>query len=91
VLFQQGGETVAYALYWGNPHEIYLRHLYVIRNRRREGIGRQVMHILRDQIWPSDVRLTVEVLLRNTVALAFWRAMGYQDFSMKLEILPKQP
>jgi ribosomal protein S18 acetylase RimI-like enzyme len=59
-----------------------------MRNRRRQGVGRQVMEILRSKIWPKNKRLTVEVLVSNTAATAFWRAMGYRDYSLMLEILP---
>lgn len=88
ILFEEGGELVAYALYREEPEDLYLRQLFVVRNRRRLGIGRAAMEILRTQIWPMDKRLTVEVLVHNTAAVAFWRAAGYQDYSLKLEILP---
>ncbi len=86
VIFEDNGEVVAYALYRKQPEEIYLRQLFVVRNQRRQGIGRQAVEILRTQIWPGNKRLTVEVLVYNTAAIAFWRAVGYQDYSLKLEI-----
>lgn len=89
IIFKEGKETVAYALYREEPKEIYLRQLFVVRNRRRQGIGRQAMEILRSKIWPKNKRLTVEVLVKNEAAVAFWRAVGYKDYSLKLEILPK--
>jgi ribosomal protein S18 acetylase RimI-like enzyme len=88
VLFEQDGEVVAHALYREQPEEIYLRQLFVMRNRRRQGLGRRAMEILRTQIWPKHKRLTVEVLVQNEAAVAFWRAMGYRDYSLALEILP---
>jgi predicted acetyltransferase len=89
VIFEDDGETVAYALFREQPEEIYLRHLFVLRNRRREGIGRMAFEILRAKIWPANRRLTVEVLVQNITAVAFWRAVGYKDYSLKLEIIPK--
>ena len=65
----------AYALFREMPAEVYLRQLFVARESRRQGIGRQVLSILRTHFWPSGKRLTVEVLTANTDALAFWRAM----------------
>src|SRR5438105_7210323 len=88
VIFEDGNESVAYALYREQMEEIHLRQLFVIRNRRRRGIGRQAIEILRAQIWPKDKRLTVEVLVKNTAAVAFWRSVGYVDYSLTLEILP---
>ena len=88
VLFGTAADPVAYALYREDPKEIYLRQLFVRRDRRREGIGRAAMEVLRSQVWPKGKRLTVDVLTSNTRAIAFWRAMGYQDYALTLEILP---
>ena len=88
VLFEDGGEAVAYALYREQPEEIYLRQLFVARNRRRQGIGRKAIEILRSEIWPKNKRLTVDVLIQNTAAVAFWRSVGYKDYCLTLEILP---
>jgi ribosomal protein S18 acetylase RimI-like enzyme len=88
VIFEDGGAVVAYALYGEQPEEIYLRQLFVVRDRRRQGIGHQAMEILRSQLWPKNKRLTVGVLVQNTAAIAFWRAMGYRDYSLTMEILP---
>ena len=58
LLFEEGGAVAAYALYREGPDEIYLRHLFVVRDRRRRGFGRRVMEMLREQIWPRGKRLT---------------------------------
>ncbi len=89
VIFETGGEVVAYALFREQPEEIYLRQLFVVRDRRRDGIGREAVEILRTKIWPANKRLTVEVLVQNITAVAFWRTVGYKDYSLKLEIMPK--
>jgi predicted acetyltransferase len=89
VIFVEGNAVVAYALFREEAREIYLRQLFVVRNRRRQGIGREAIKILRTKIWPKDKRLTVDVLVKNESAVAFWRAMGYADYSLMLEILPK--
>jgi GNAT superfamily N-acetyltransferase len=88
VIFENAGAVVAYALYCDLPEEIYLRQFFVVRGQRRKGAGRQAFEILRTKIWPLGRRLTVEVLVQNSAAVAFWRSVGYQDYSLKLEILP---
>jgi len=90
VLFEAGGQTVAYALYREQPDEIYLRQLFVARGRRRQGIGRGAVEVLRSEVWPRHKRLTVEALVQNSAALAFWRAVGYRDYSLTLEIMPER-
>lgn len=86
VIFEDGGEVVAYALYREQAEEIYLRQLFVARHRRRQGHGRRAVETLRSEIWPRNKRLTVDVLLHNTVAIAFWRSVGYKDYLLGLEI-----
>src|SRR5664280_1728058 len=88
MIFESGGEVVAYVLYREQPEEIYLRQLFVVRNQRRNGIGKEAVKILRSKIWPKNKRLTVEVLVQNEAAAAFWRAVGYKDYCLTLEILP---
>ena len=90
MLFENGGEVVAYALYREQPEEIYLRQLFVVRNRRGKGLGKEAVKILLSKIWPKNKRLTVEVLVQNEAAVAFWRAVGYKDYSLTLEILPNK-
>jgi ribosomal protein S18 acetylase RimI-like enzyme len=84
------GKIIAYALYRESEQEIYLRHLFVCVDFRRRGIGRTMMNYLIHTVWPKEKRLTVEVLVNNLPALAFWRSIGYHDYSLELEILPHQ-
>jgi predicted acetyltransferase len=88
VLFENDGEVLAYALFREQPEEIYLRQLFVVRHHRRKGFGRAAFEILQTKIWPANKRLTVDALTHNHAAIAFWRAVGCQDYSLKLEILP---
>ena len=88
VIYEDSGEIVAYALFREEPKQIYLRQLFVVRHRRSQGLGRQAVEILRSQVWPKTKRLTVDVLITNQRALAFWRSVGYTDYCVTLEIAP---
>ena len=89
VIFEDSREQVAYALFREMKDEIYLRHFFVVRHRRREGLGRCAMkHLF--EMWPHGKRLTVSVLVHNLPALAFWRAVGYADYMLTLEIMPER-
>lgn len=89
VIFEEQGAVVAYALYREQSNEIYLRQLFTVRDRRSRGIGRRAMDFLRNEIWSRSKRLTVDVLVSNQRAVTFWRAVGYSDYSLALEILPE--
>lgn len=88
-LFETDGEVVAYALFRETADEIHLRQFFVARHRRREGLGRRAMADMLTDVWPRTKRLTVAVLTANARGVAFWRAMGYVDYDLTLEILPR--
>jgi ribosomal protein S18 acetylase RimI-like enzyme len=88
ILFEEN-EIVAYALYRNSGDSTHLRQLFVHRAHRRKGIGRRAMNTLFQEIWPKDQRITVDVLTHNSAALGFWRAVGFSDYSLTLEKLPK--
>jgi len=88
MLFENDAEVVAYALYREEPALIYLRQFFVQRHCRRQGFGRQAFHLLRTQIWPAHKRLTVEVLTSNHAAISFYKAAGFCEYCLMLEIPP---
>lgn len=81
-------KPVAYSLYKKEETLIYIRQFYVRSDHRRKGVGSAAVALLRSQIWPAGVRLTVEVLCNNTAGVAFWRSVGYKDYCLALEIMP---
>ncbi len=89
VIFEDDRGIAAYALYREDEHTIHLRHFFVARDRRRAGLGRQAMKLLCSEIWAGHKRLTVEVLCANTAAIAFYKAAGYAEYSLCLEMLPR--
>lgn len=88
VLFTSNDEPVVYALYRPDPASIYLRQFFVRRDRRRLGFGRDAIALLRREVWPRNVRLTLDVLCHNHAGIAFWRSVGYRDYCLTLEIQP---
>ena len=89
VLFEQDGKVVAYALYTKHRHDdetIHLRQIFVERGHRRTGVGREAMRILKEEVWPKEKRLTVGVLVDNHAAIAFYKAVGFHEYSLELEI-----
>lgn len=89
VLFAEDSTVVAYALFRETDAEIHLRQFLVVRHRRREGFGRRAIQEL-FAIWPRHKRWTVSVLVKNAPAVAFWREMGYLDYDLTLEIMPRE-
>jgi GNAT superfamily N-acetyltransferase len=87
VIFELAGRPAAYALYRAVSEGIYLRQFFVDRAQRRAGIGRAAIDLLRDEIWPPGTRVTVEVLASNRRGYDFWRAVGFRDYAITLELM----
>ena len=88
VIFEDDSDVVAYAVYLEDDRQVYLRHFFVVPHRRRAGEGREAIRHLREQLWSRDKRLVVEVLWHNERGVRFWKAMGFREYSLALEILP---
>jgi ribosomal protein S18 acetylase RimI-like enzyme len=89
VIFRDA-EPVAYSVFRYDVG-VNIRQFFVRRDRRREGIGRAAFELLRRQVWPEGMRLTVDALCANSAALAFWRSLGFRDYCLTLEIPPEPP
>jgi len=85
VLFEDAGGAVGYALFRRNPEHIYLRQFFVRAADRRRGIGRAAFEWLRENAWVHR-RVRVEVLVGNAAGVAFWRAVGFRDYCLTLEL-----
>ena len=86
VLFEHEGRAAAYALYrLDDDGSVYLRHFFVCRHCRRQGVGREAIRQLRETIWPPGKRILLEVLLHNERGLRFWHAVGFEDHAFVLQ------
>lgn len=66
----------------------FLRQFFVERKLRRQGIGRAAFTVLRQSVWAPSARITLEVLVHNVAATAFWRAIGFRDYALGMELVP---
>jgi GNAT superfamily N-acetyltransferase len=80
--------AVAYALWRRDPEGVYLRHFFVDRAHRRRGVGGRALAILLSQVFPRGARVVVECLVGNARGLAFWRSIGFTDYSLTLHASP---
>jgi len=88
VLAERDGHSLGYALFRLEEATIFLRHLYVAPEARRQGLGRALYRHLRDHLWPADWPVRLEVLATNKRGQAFWGALGFETFSLTLQQSP---
>jgi len=86
VLFTEDDDTVAYALYRddgrGGHH---ICQFFVTRERRRQGVGRQAMEMLADEVLRRGARVVLEVLTANSAARGFYESLGFATYALTLE------
>ncbi|APV48881.1 GNAT family N-acetyltransferase [Betaproteobacteria bacterium GR16-43] len=85
-IFEVSGSPVGYALYRVGPEHVYLRQLFVRSDFRRRGFGRQALEWLWRNSWAGAPRLRIDVLVGNTSGAAFWRAVGFKDYCLTMEM-----
>ncbi len=86
VVFMLAGVDVGYALYRREPEYVYLRQFWVDRMYRGRGIGRFALQWLQQNPWRKAKQIRLEVLLGNERAIAFWRAVGFIDYALTMEM-----
>ena len=75
-----------YALWRPEPDHVYLRQFFIAPKYRRRGFGRKAIALLRQDAWPRQTRLRLEVLVGNESGIAFWRSIGLEPYCLTMEM-----
>ncbi len=90
LLFREHGETVAYALVSVEDDDsAYIRHFFVLPAHRGGGVGRRAVTTLLREVIPPAARITLDVLASNRAGHGFWRSVGFRDYAIRMEHLPR--
>jgi GNAT superfamily N-acetyltransferase len=91
VIAEECGVVVGYALFRREPDHVYLRQLFVQRDTRRRGMGRRIVQWLIGNVGRDAARVRIEVLVGNEAARSFWKAIGFHEYCVTMELeLPKR-
>ena len=86
LLFRRGERVTGYAAWRLEDRGIYLRHFFICRDQRRQGSGRAAMTLLCRDVFRKDRPIQIEAAVWNKDAIAFWHAIGFQDFGLSMEL-----
>ena len=86
VLFEDEQGTAGYALFKRDPDWVYLRQFFVQPERRRCGIGKAALTWLLENVWNDAPRIRLDVLIGNSLGIAFWRSVGFGDYCLTMEM-----
>jgi len=81
-----GQTDIGYALYRQDPEWLYLRQIFIINSMRRKGFGRRFIEWLKNNPWKKCKRIRTDVLFDNIVGIDFWKAVGFQEYCITLEM-----
>ncbi|HLK61507.1 MAG TPA: GNAT family N-acetyltransferase [Chthonomonadaceae bacterium] len=88
VLFLREQEVVGYAVYQPRqePYEpdrplVFIRHFYIERKHRHQGLGRQAFSLLVEEQFPAGCRVALEVLASNPLGQRFWERLGFRLYA----------
>ncbi len=84
-LIRLDGKIVGYCLYRDDGGLIYIRHLFIARDHRREGFGEHIIRWLRINVW-NDQPIRMDVLCGNKTGIQFWRGIGFKDYAITMEL-----
>jgi predicted acetyltransferase len=65
---------------------VYIRHFYIVRDQRQRGLGRQAIQVLRQNRFPANSTITLDVLSANPGGQAFWSSLGFEPYSTTLKL-----
>jgi ribosomal protein S18 acetylase RimI-like enzyme len=86
--------VVGYAIYrlqrseFDNRETVYIRHYYIERDYRRLGYGRAGLEQLKNERFPAATTVYLEVLTHNIRGRIFWKAMGFEEYSVTMRLEP---
>ena len=86
LLFRRGARVAGYVAWRVEDRGAYLRHFFICRDQRRQGWGRAAMQQLCREIFPKERPIQIEATIGNEAGIAFWRAIGFQDFGLSMEL-----
>jgi GNAT superfamily N-acetyltransferase len=88
---------VGYAVYQfrqdiHDPHKVvvYLRQLYIERERRSNGLGSRAVKMLAQTRFPTDCTMELEVLVSNPRGTRFWSRVGFRPYCMTMKLENKE-
>ena len=86
LLFRRGVRIAGYAAWRLEDRGAYLRHFFICRDQRRQGWGRAAIQLLRREVFPKDLPVQIEAAIGNKAGIAFWRAIGFEEFGVSMEL-----
>ena len=84
-IFTRDSVPVGYILFRSENDFIYVRQFFIAIECRQQGVGRTAFEWMATHIWKHD-RVRLDVLSGNSAGIAFWKALGFKEYCITMEI-----
>ncbi|MFN7141181.1 MAG: GNAT family N-acetyltransferase [Limisphaerales bacterium] len=88
LVFEDDTGPVGYALLKEESDRVYLRQFFIVRHRRRQGLGRAAMEHLFSYVVPLKRKVVLDVLTHNQAAIQFYQALGFTPYCLTMQRVP---
>ena len=86
VIVRSNQNDIGYALYRRDPEWLYLKQIFVVEPMRRKGIGLSLTKLLKNHPGKDYKRIRTDVLVNNPIGIHFWKAVGFKEYCMTMEL-----
>ena len=86
LLFRSGGRVIGYAAWRMEDRGVHVRHFFICRDQRRQGLGRSIVKLLCRDVFPKDLPIQIDAAIGNKGGIAFWHAIGFRDIGLSMEL-----
>ena len=86
VVIYQDDVPVGYALYTGTPKHTFVRHFFIRKAYRGQGIGAKVFQDLLENEWKDAASIQIEVGSDIKGVRAFWESRGFRKTALRLAL-----
>jgi 8-oxo-dGTP pyrophosphatase MutT (NUDIX family)/predicted GNAT family acetyltransferase len=86
VVMYQDDVPVGYALYTVTPQYTFIRHFFVRKAYRGQGVGAKVFQKLVENEWNNAAAIQIEVASESKGVRSFWESRGFQKTALRLSL-----
>jgi len=91
VVFGRGNADFGYVLYRRESASVRVLEFFVKGRRRHQGVGRTAFQWLAEHVWDKADRICLDIRKDNSAALTFWESLGFEQYSVGLQLSPVRP
>ena len=71
--------------YYPDQQVIYVRHFYIEREYRNQGLGQAAFELLIEARFPKDIAIALDAVATNPIGQNFWIKLGFTPYFIAMK------